>query len=171
MGPQHSPRRRAFALLRGDDSGEGRQQSRERACEIGPCLYPGAGVRPWFSLFSVPRIEGDGAPRWRPGYPGCPVGSGLVETHRSLDAPAPLGAPYAASSAISLIRVPDRGRLNLVRPRGWSFREPPRDAIASHARRCRIPPHRCAPARTPLGGRDKRTLPHPFEHNKNYLHS
>src|SRR5262249_53272082 len=68
--------------------------------------------------FSVPQIEGDGAPRRRPGYPGCPVGSGLIETHQSPDAPAPLGAPYAASSAICLRTSLGPGA-SIVRPRGW----------------------------------------------------
>src|SRR5262245_57072292 len=42
----------------------------------------------------------------------------LRRTGRSMR-PAPLGAPCAASSAIGLLRVSDRGRLALVRPLGW----------------------------------------------------
>src|SRR5262245_2580812 len=62
--------------------------------------------------FSVPRIEGDGAPRWRPGYPGCPVGSGLIETHRSLDAPrASRRAIRGIFGDLPTKRVSDRGRL------------------------------------------------------------
>src|SRR5262249_5686084 len=120
------------------------------------------------SLFPSPESRGmarrDGAPVTRV----CPVGSGLVETHRSLDAPAPLGAPYAASSAICLRTSLGPGA-SVVRPRGWSSRETPGAVIASHARRSRIPPHRCAPARTPLGGRDGWRLAHPFEHIQNII--
>src|SRR5262245_40816773 len=86
--------------------------------EIGPGLGSGAGVCTSCVLFfRSPESRGDGSPRRRPGYPGgaglvirlCPDHSGLP--HPSPDATAPLGAPCAASSAIGLVRLSDRGRL------------------------------------------------------------
>src|SRR5262245_54939380 len=77
--------------------------------EIGPCLWSGAGVCPSFVLFfRSPGIEGGWRVEKTPRLPGsaglviqlCPDRSEL--THPSQDVPAPLGAPYAASSAISL---------------------------------------------------------------------
>ena len=66
--------------------------------------------------FSVPPNRGGWRVEKTPRLPGsaglviqlCPDHSGLP--HPSPDATAPLGAPCAASSAISLLRVSDRGR-------------------------------------------------------------
>src|SRR6266545_8170459 len=81
---------------------------------LAPVALLGRGGSPVFRSFCFPRIEGDGAPRRRPGCPGvaglvirlCPDCSELP--HPSPDATAPLGAPFAASSAICLLRVSDR---------------------------------------------------------------
>src|SRR5262249_35054507 len=82
----------------------------------------------------------------RAGAPGYPGGVGLVtdlvDAHRRRMCAAPLGAPYAASSAICLRTSLGPGA-SIVRPLGWSSRETPGDVIASHARRSRILTHLC----------------------------
>jgi len=102
-----------------------------------PLSLSGRGGSPVVALFFRPPVEGDGAPRWRPGYPGCPVGSGLIETHLSPDAPAPLGAPRRYLSAFAFLGARTmRGLLPASLLRG-----PLGGEVTTHAREYRIPPH------------------------------
>jgi hypothetical protein len=119
---------------------------------LAPVALLGRGGSPVFLSFRSPRIEGNGAPRRRPGCPGLPgclraYGDALVaQCVRASRRATAASGPFAFHGS---------------RPTGVVVRltrllwEPLGDVIAYHARKCRIPPHYTnAFAKAPLDGRD-----------------
>src|SRR5262245_24998236 len=109
-------------------------------------------------LSFLPPYEGDGAPKGAcPGLlQGGPICVRASPDRRTLAlmtrAPAPLGAPPRHRSAFAFTAA---GPAGAVLPPVEAARRPPGYAVASHARRCRVPPHSYdASAEAPLSRRD-----------------